>query len=158
LLALLVLIGSGLVAGCGPERLESGPAPEFEVRDLKTQSTLDKSRLLGHPVVLDFWATWCEPCRELIPDVDALQRDYGSKGVRVIGVSNEDAQTVGDFAKARNLSYTMALDPNSMANRVFGVDAFPTMIVLNAKGEIIYRDTPPDEKAVREALDKALKS
>ncbi len=68
-----------------------GPAPAFSLQDSR-DSTLDLASYRGKVVLLDFWATWCVPCREEIPHFVALQRKYGDRGLAVIGISMDDTE------------------------------------------------------------------
>jgi peroxiredoxin len=146
------------ILGCGPARLADGPAPEFQVRNVQNQATLAKTALKGRPVVIDFWETWCEPCRQAIPEVQKLHDDYAKYGLVVVGISDESTDLIAKFARDRRLTYTMTTDPGKVAAKQFGVDGYPTMILIDPQGNIVYRGMPPDFNNVRAVIDRMVKS
>jgi len=92
--------------------------------------------LRGHVVLLDFWATWCGPCRVFIPKLGALQARYGAQGLNVLGVSTEDAEDVATFAQRASLKYPVGVDKNSETTRTYGVMSLPTLVVIDKRGMI----------------------
>ena len=100
------------------------------------QTTLDMSKLRGHPVVLDFWATWCGPCQAEAPIVNGLSQRFKDKGLVVIGVNTSDAEGLAArYAAKKNLSFPIVYDAdNSIANK-YGVDNLPTLIVISKDGK-----------------------
>jgi len=115
--------------------------------------------LRGHAVLLDFWATWCEPCRIEAPIVDGVSRRWRDQGVVVVGVDT-DGRDQGDpraFALAKGLSYPIAHDTSGEAQRAFGVEALPTLVVISRTGKIVAMRTGITsseelEQLVRKAL------
>jgi thiol-disulfide isomerase/thioredoxin len=94
--------------------------------------------LRGHVVLLDFWATWCAPCRIVIPKLGALQARYGAQGLDVLGVSTEDAQEVASFTQRMDVRYAVAIDKHAQTTRSYGVVSLPTLVVIDKRG--IVRD------------------
>lgn len=94
--------------------------------------------LRGHVVLLDFWATWCGPCRVVVPKLGALQARYGAQGLSVLGVSTEDAQEVALFAQRMSVRYGVAIDKHAETTRLYGVMSLPTLVVIDKRG--IVRD------------------
>ncbi len=95
--------------------------------------------LRGKVVLLNFWATWCPPCKAEMPDLDALQREYGAeKGLVVLGVNvEEDPATVKAFAEQLGLSLPIVLDRNSrVTTQLFGVRPLPTSFIVDREGFI----------------------
>src|SRR3954468_3671604 len=97
--------------------------------------------LRGQVVVLDFWATYCPPCREEIPHLVRLQRQFGPKGFKVIGLNvggDEDRSKIPDFVKAYGIQYKLA-DPDDETVRLFleGDDRIPQTFVLNREGRVV---------------------
>src|SRR6185295_9057685 len=88
----------------------SMPSPSFVLKDLDGK-TLKYSDLKGHPVVLDFWATWCQPCRSAMPHLDVIQDRYAAKGLVVVGVSVDDGspQRVKRFVDHLGVKFRMAM-------------------------------------------------
>jgi cytochrome c biogenesis protein CcmG/thiol:disulfide interchange protein DsbE len=100
------------------------------------QTTLDMSKLRGHVVVLDFWATWCGPCQAEAPIVNALSQRFKDKGVVVVGVNTSDAEGLAaKYAQKKGLTFPIVYDAdNSIANK-YGVDNLPTLIVVSKDGK-----------------------
>jgi thiol-disulfide isomerase/thioredoxin len=116
--------------------------------------------LRGRVVVLDFWATWCAPCRIVAPKLAALQARYGAQGLSVFGVSTEDAPDVSSFAQRLPLKYPVAVDKNAETTRSYGVVSLPTLVVIDKRG--VIRDVSigydPGEDARLDGVVKGLLS
>jgi thiol-disulfide isomerase/thioredoxin len=94
------------------------------------------SGLRGRVVLLDFWATWCAPCRVVIPKLDDLQSRYGAQGLSVLGVSTEDTQDVALFARRMAMHYGVASDRHGQTSRTYGVVSLPTLVVIDKRGVV----------------------
>jgi thiol-disulfide isomerase/thioredoxin len=90
----------------------------------------------GRVVLLDFWATWCAPCRVAIPKLDTLQARFGAQGLTVLGVSAEDAQDVAVFVQRMGMRYGVASDKHGETTRSYGVASLPTLIVIDKRGVV----------------------
>jgi thiol-disulfide isomerase/thioredoxin len=116
------------------------------------------SSLRGHVVLLDFWATWCAPCRVVIPKLEGLQSRYGAQGLSVLGVSTEDAQDVALFAQRMSMHYGIASDRHGQTTRTYGVVSLPTLVVIDKRG--VVRDVAvgydPMEDARLDAMVRSL--
>lgn len=129
-------------------------APNFALPDLKN-NTVKLSAYDGQVRIVDFWATWCPPCRKEIPHFQALHDKYGDKGLKVIGVAvGEDADVVQPFADRMKMTYLSLLDKDHKAGQMFGgINAIPTTFVIDKQGRIYkkyvgYRDYETFEKDV----------
>ena len=113
-------------------------APDFGLKDLSGR-TVRLSDLRGKVVVLNFWATWCPPCRHEIPWFIDLQKKYGPKGLQVVGVSMDSASPadVAEFAKRMGINYTVAMGDSQVAARYGGVRVLPTTFYIGRDGRII---------------------
>lgn len=111
--------------------------------------------LKGKFVLLNFWATWCGPCRRDLPEVEKLHQEFHHKGLVVLGIDGgESAETVNQFLVSSKLSYPILLGDNLTAAS-YGVNALPTMVLIDADGKIVfYHVGAGDMKALREALAK----
>lgn len=92
--------------------------------------------LRGHVVLLDFWATWCAPCRIVVPKLDALQSRYGAQGLSVLGVSTETAPDVALFTQKMSMRYPVAVDKHAETTRAYGVASLPTLVVIDKRGVV----------------------
>jgi peroxiredoxin len=135
----MLLTVAGIVFG--PARLLAAPrtgqaAPNFKVSTLSGQAvSLDNYR--GHVLVLDFFATWCQPCRASIPHLVGMNRKYAKQGLYVLGMSaDEDGErAVRAFADQYHVDYPLALAGEStMAD--FGVRSVPVMFIIDKKGQV----------------------
>jgi peroxiredoxin len=98
--------------------------------------TYSLAGLKGRIVLLNFWATWCPPCRKEMPDMEKLYRSYEKRGLTVIAVSDEDRATVEQFLAKNSYSFTVALDPGRQVNKAFGVDSIPESFIFNREGRL----------------------
>ncbi|MDE2126681.1 MAG: TlpA family protein disulfide reductase [Armatimonadetes bacterium] len=137
-LGIALLVGSWFWHVPQSERV-SGTAPDFA---LPADGALPATRLTalrGHVVLLDFWATWCGPCREEIPELVALQSKYGSKGLEVIGVSLDDANTAAAIPDARQrlgINYRVAIASQIPDLHGYDFASIPTLYLIGPHGAL----------------------
>lgn len=123
-------------------------APTFALRSLAGPHW-SLSDVRGHVVVVNFFATWCPPCRAETPDLVAIERRYASKGVIFVGVDDrEDAALVSVFAKNKGIRFPIVLDSNGAVAHTYDVRAIPTTYVLDARGVIRYEQVDELSAAV----------
>jgi peroxiredoxin len=110
--------------------------PEFRLKDLSGK-TWTFSELRGKVVLINFWATWCPPCRKEMPDLDSLYARFGSKDFVVLGISDEKGAEVEPFIHERKISFPVLLDPERKVNEMFVVDGIPRSFVYNREGKLV---------------------
>ena len=115
------------------------PAPAFALPRADGGSfSLEAAR--GSAVVVNFWATWCAPCREELPALDRLQRALAGEGLVVVAVSvDARPEAVARFARERGLGFAVLVDPREEVARRYGVGAYPTTVVVDRAGRVVHR-------------------
>src|SRR6266436_1700101 len=129
--------------------------PEVALKDLsgKTWTFAD---LGGKVVIVNFWATWCPPCRKEMPDLETLYGRFGSKGLVVLGISDEEAAKVGPFIRERKVSFPVLLDPGRKVNEMFVVEGIPKSFVYDREGKLVAQSIDMrTQKQFLEILGKA---
>jgi thiol-disulfide isomerase/thioredoxin len=111
----------------------------------------------GKVVILDFWATWCMPCRIEIPHFVELQKQYGAKGLAVIGVSLDEQgpDVVKRFVKQFEVNYSIVIGNEKIAEKYGGIVALPTTFVIDRQGRIVSQHIGYDDK---EGFEKEIQS
>ena len=116
------------------------PAPTFSLADLDGRQVSSTS-FRGKVVILDFWATWCPPCKAEIPHLVSLQSKYRDRGLAIVGLSL-DAGGAGDvkpFADEHDVNYTMLIANDDVSRAFGGVTMIPTTFVLDRNGVVVKR-------------------
>ena len=109
---------------------------DFKLQELNGKSwTLKEQR--GKVVVLNFWATWCPPCRKEMPDLDALYRQFKDQGVVILAISDEDAGKVKPFIAQQKVTYPILLDPGRKVNELFQIEGIPKTFVYDRTGKLV---------------------
>jgi len=123
-------------------------APAFTLQDLNGNK-VSLSAYKGRPLVVDFWATWCGPCKVEIPWFEKLHDQYQSQGLEIIGISADDLdkddpaklftekRDIADFASKMHMNYPVLLDGASLENQYGGLDALPTTFFIDRNGKIV---------------------
>jgi cytochrome c biogenesis protein CcmG/thiol:disulfide interchange protein DsbE len=142
LILCLCLVGVFFLAHCAKEKKSpSALAPDFTLKTLDGQEII-LSQLKGKVVLLDFWATWCGPCREAIPHLIQLYKAYRENGFEVIGMSLDkgDGEVVRNFAKSMDIPYPVVIATEEVV-RNYRVTSIPTTFFIDKEGKIRQRIT-----------------
>jgi thiol-disulfide isomerase/thioredoxin len=131
-----------LTNGCGaPEMSED--APDFASRIVANAPTpaqpiVKLSDLRGHPIILDFWATWCGPCQAEAPIVNSLSQRFRDQGLVVIGVNTSDERGLAErFATRKGLTFPIVFDEGNDVARKYKVENLPTLFVISKEGKVV---------------------
>jgi len=143
-----------------PIRARMPFAPRFSFITQDKQS-ISNASLRGKVVLLDFWGTWCPPCRESVPILRDLNKKYSGKAFQLVGVSSDDDEEVWKtFIQAQRMDWPDYIDLTDEVQKAFKIDSYPTFIVLDKDGVIRFRQSGVGETTVGEltdAINKALK-
>ena len=142
----------GLLAAATPGE----PAPSLDATTLGGEH-LVLDALRGHVVVVDFWASWCEPCRRAFPRLESVAQRYASRGVRVVGVSvDEDRANCARFVRELHPSFAVVHDAGHALAERWSPPSMPTTFVVDARGVVTAvlsgEDVSQIERRVQEAL------
>lgn len=136
---LLTACSSGAAAGPGGIVEVSGPMPELRGRTLQG-GVLEPSDYAGRVVVVNFWATWCGPCRREQPELTTVQAEQGRDGAFFIGVNfRDDAAAARAYLEEFQVPYPSLSDPSGAIAHRFGVPYLPATIVVDASGAMRFR-------------------
>lgn len=134
------------------------PAPDFTLLDIHGNKK-SLSDFKGKVVILDFWATWCPPCRKEIPHFVELYDDYKERGLEIIGVAldKDGEKVVSLFINENGIDYTVLLGDREVSNLYGGIPYIPTTFIIDREGRIRkkyigYRDKSVFENDIREIL------
>lgn len=112
--------------------------PAFTLERLDGSGAMSSRELEGHPVVLNFWASWCAPCREEAPLLERKWREYEDRGIRFVGVVIKDTPEFAlRFAKRFDVTYPMLFDPQRVLARKMGLVGLPQTYFIDASGRLI---------------------
>lgn len=148
------------VASASAARLtQSSLAPDFTLESLDGK-TMRLSDFRGKAVLLNFWATWCGPCKIEMPWFVDLQKQYAQQGLQIVGVAMDDAskEDIAKFAKDMGVNYPVLIGKESVGDQYGGVNALPETYLIGRDGKIVDRiiglkGKGEIEDAIRKALD-----
>jgi cytochrome c biogenesis protein CcmG/thiol:disulfide interchange protein DsbE len=152
---LLVLLCLTNLAAAPPSPPKTAPA--WELSDLNGKP-IRLSDFGGKIVVLNFWATWCPPCRREVPALIAFQKEYADKGVQVVGVSmdKQGATEVASFAKKMGINYPIVLGDQKMSEAYGGIEGIPTTFIIDRQGNVVTAMEGETSRAMLESTVKPL--
>jgi cytochrome c biogenesis protein CcmG/thiol:disulfide interchange protein DsbE len=145
-------------ASGGPEK--GAMAPDFNLKVVHGHGkTMRLSSLQGKAVLLNFWATWCEPCKIEMPWLVELQKKYGPQGLQVVGVAMDDAseKIISGFARKMGVNYPVLQGTEPVADLYGGVEGLPVSFVIDRSGKVSDRIMGlVSESVIEDAIKKSL--
>ena len=168
--ALMVVVVAGLLTlarfqlglrggrGAAAVAAKGHDAPDFVLTDLQGQ-TVKLSDLRGKAVVLNFWATWCPPCKQEIPWLVELQKRYGGQGLQIVGVSMDDGdpKDVVKFAAENSINYPVLIGEEKVAEQYGGIDYLPTTFYIDRNGVVLDRVFgQPEREEIEQNVKRAI--
>ena len=130
------------------------PAPQFQLAS-SSGKPLSLTDLKGRIVLVNFWASWCGPCRKEMPLLEQLNRQYRTKGVTLVGVNVEpDSAAATDWLKATPVSFPILFDVDSKVSKLYQVEGMPNTVILDRKGNVRYIHRGYSAGAENEYLDQ----
>jgi peroxiredoxin len=115
---------------------ERRASADLTLLDLKGK-TWTLSALRGRVVLVNFWATWCPPCRKEMPDLSGLYKKFEKQGLVVLGISDETADKVAPFVRDQHVPYPILLDPGRKVTELFGVEGIPHSYLYDREGKLV---------------------
>lgn len=137
----LSLVLLALLLGCKKKEeyiplKKGGPAPDFSLKDMSGK-LVRLSELKGKVVLIEFWATWCPPCKMAVPELNELQAEHANSNLVIIGISiDEDRKLLEDFMEDNEILYTVLYDDNGIFEN-YGVYTVPTALVIDVQGNVV---------------------
>lgn len=150
-------------SGGGSGHAEIGkPAPDLSIQTLNGKGKISLESLQGKLIVVDFWATWCDPCKASFPKLEELSKKMGDK-VEVVGISVDDEKTgVAEFAKENGATFAIGWDEGHSLAARWKVDKMPTTFIVDGSGKVRYihagyhdGETKEMEKELATLMDEA---
>ncbi|TFG76593.1 MAG: TlpA family protein disulfide reductase [Thermodesulfobacteriales bacterium] len=140
-LAILVLITScDQKTGATNGNTENPAAKSFTLESLGGNEEIGLENFKGKPIVINFWATWCGPCKQEIPFFEKTWKEYKDKGVVFIGIDvMDDKENAVEFIETLGISYTNLYDPSGKTSNAYGVVALPATFFIDKNGNIAVK-------------------
>lgn len=120
--------------------IKGQPAPEFALESLDGK-TVRLSDFRGKAVLVNFWATWCQPCKIEMPWFEEMQKEYGPNGFQVLGIAMDDAskEDIAKFAKEMGVNYPILVGKEAVGNAYGGVQFLPSSFFIDRDGKVVDR-------------------
>ncbi len=151
-LILILFAATLILSGCGQEKkAETAALAEgsfIAEHDFTLKDMLGNEFVLSEQsglIILDFWATWCPPCRAELPVLQQLHEQFKDNGLTIVGISTEPSETIQKFidemaTNGVNLNYKMVLDPGGKVTQAFGIKNIPSTYIIGKDGELLRHE------------------
>lgn len=150
---------SGSPEASGTDPAIGSVAPEFSLKSVPEGKTVTLSSLRGKAVVVNFWATWCGPCKIEMPWLVDLQKKYGDQGLQIVGITKEDYDeaAIARYTKKMGVNYTILVGNQQVQDLYGGVGGLPTSFFVNRSGKVVHEIIGLDsESKFEDAIKRAL--
>ncbi len=152
----------GVMAPGSGDPPKGSMAPDFALKSVPDGKTLQLSSLKGKAVLVNFWATWCEPCKAEMPWLIELQKKYGPQGLQIVGITKEDSdeKTITNFAQKMGINYPVLVGTTKVLDSYGGIDGLPTSFFIDRSGKVVAevvgtRSESILEDAVKSSLEQS---
>jgi thiol-disulfide isomerase/thioredoxin len=156
---IVALLGAlGAAAWIGPSFVSASTAPDFTLYPSDGDPAITLSQYRGKVVVLDFWASWCPPCKAAIPAMERLHQANRGRGVKVMGINMSDNVDPEQFLKSMKVTYTNLANGDDVGKE-YGVKGIPTLVVIGKDGSVALKHSgwaPQFEQQIQDAIDAEL--
>jgi peroxiredoxin len=160
LISIFVLTDAGAAVSANRGSLLGSRAPDFALRDMKG-NYVSLTAMRGKVVVLNFWATWCPPCKLEMPSLNRLYNDYRTKGLEVVAISTDSSEKgIRNYLSETRLSLRFLQDRDGRISRLYGVYSLPTTYVIDQSGMVVLHymgEQNWDSLEIRSKLEALLK-
>ncbi|MBT7790508.1 MAG: TlpA family protein disulfide reductase [Calditrichaeota bacterium] len=140
----------------------AGQAPDFKLKRMNGGEFILSEELKKGPVLIDFWATWCKPCKKALPKIEYFHKTYADSGLQVVTISIDNPKSkskIKPFIKGQKYTFDVLFDSNMEVRKLFGGKEIPLSVLINSDSEIVFKHLgykPGDEKKIEEEILKTL--
>ena len=137
-------------------------AADFTLPTIDGEKFKLRERLEKGPILIDFWATWCKPCKQALPEIDRIRAEYSDQGLQVVTISTDNPRglsKVKSYVRSSKYSFEVLLDTDEEVRKLFGGKTIPLTLLIASNGDIVYRRlgySPGDEKDLVQAIESLL--
>jgi len=137
-ITLSFLLGSANIASASQKTLDGSAAPDFTLKS-RSGKNLRLSDYRGQVVMVNFWASWCGPCRQEMPILEKMFKRYGKLGFVILGVNTEqDSSKANAYLRDIKVSFPIMYDTTSQVSKTYNVKAMPTTVIIDRNGKMRY--------------------